>query len=306
MTVGELLGGGFSVLKRRPKELLIWSVIQLLVSAALFALIIRAVSTIFLGLSGPGSGAMENGQIQAFASVFGTLMLAYVLILIWWLMLFTAVVRATANAGEDKFAWLRFAGDEFRLIGLGFLYFVGMLIVSFVLSAAIGLLAVLIAGGNAANLGVFGIILNILFYCGFAWLFIRLSLVGSVFVLEKNFALRKGWQATKRHFWTLFLTYLIMGIAFIVLELIIILLMSPALVSTMFSGAAAAPQAFEQQRQFLASLNSPGIGMILIWIVGTIIGTAVIVYYYSVTATAAISATGYSKQDLAELSSHFE
>lgn len=304
MTVGELLGGGFNVLKRRPKELLIWTVLQLLVGAALFTLIIRAFSTLFAGLAGPG--AVQAGQLQSFASIFGTLLLAYALILVWWLVLFTAVVRATASDGEDKFAWLRFAGDELRLIGLGLLYLVGTFVVSFVLTAIFGVIAVAIAGGNPSNLGVLGILLNIVFYCGFAWLFVRLSLVGSVFVLEKNFALRKGWQATKGHFWTLFLTYLVMGIAFIILEVIVVLLLSPALVYTIFSGAGANPQAFEQQRQVLASLASPGIGMILIWIVGTLAGTAAMVYYYGVTATAAIAATGYSRQDLAELESHFE
>jgi hypothetical protein len=56
----------------------------------------------------------------------------------------------------------------------------------------------------------------------------------------------------------------------------------------------------------LASFTSPSIGLIAIWVVGSVLGTAAFVYYVGVIATAAISATGYSRQDLAELESHFE
>ncbi len=56
MTVGELLGGGFNLLTRRPNELVIWTVIQVLISAAFTAAFI------------PYMAAMMQAQQQAIAS----------------------------------------------------------------------------------------------------------------------------------------------------------------------------------------------------------------------------------------------
>lgn len=302
MTVGELLGGGFNVLKRRPKELIIWTVIQLIVGVAMVAALMPFMASITeaqqQGLAGGAAPALPAGM--------GLFFLAYLLILVWLLMLFTATVRATAAAGEDKFAWLRFGGDEFRLIGLFLLYLVGSVVLWLLVSIPLGIIIALVAAGNASAGVIAGIVFAVLCLCIAIWLTVRLSLVGAVFVLDGSFALRKGWRATKGHFWTLFLTFLIMTIAYVVLEGIVVAIMYPGYFSSITGGAADPAQALARQQAMMASLSSPSVGMLAMWIVGTILGTAAIVYYISVIATAAISATGYSRQDLAELESHFE
>jgi membrane-anchored glycerophosphoryl diester phosphodiesterase (GDPDase) len=140
--------------------------------------------------------------------------------------------------------------------------------------------------------------------CAAVWLSVRLSLVGAVFVLERSFALRKGWQATKGRFWTLLLTFLIISIAYLILQGIVIAIMYPGYFSSAFSTDPA--QAVARQQQMVATLTSPSIGTIISAIIGTVLGTAGMVFYVGVISTAAISAIGYSRQDLAELESHFE
>jgi hypothetical protein len=304
MTVGELLGGGWNIITRRPKELIIWTVIQFIVGAALVAAIVPFV----MSVTQAQQAALANGGAAApnIPAGIGLFLLAYVLILVWLLMMFTAVVRATANEGGDRFAWLRFGGDELRLIGLGLLYIVATVVLWLLISIPVGIIIALAATGNATAGVIVGIVFGIICFCGAIWLSVRLSLVGAVFVLEKSFALRKGWQATKGHFWTLFLTYLVMAIVYIVFQVILAAIVNPGAFGAMFGGATDPQQAIERQQQMMATFMSPSIGLIIIWIVGTVIGTAAMVYYFGVIATAAIAGTGYSRQDLAELESHFE
>jgi hypothetical protein len=307
MTVGELLGGGWNIITRRPKEVAIWTVIQLIVGAALVVAIMPFMTSITAAQQRTLAGGGTVDSIPtAVPAGLGLFFLAYVLILVWFLMMFTAVVRATASNGGDRFAWLRFGGDELRLIGLGLLYIVATIVLWLLISIPVGIIIALAATGNATAGVIVGIVFGIICFCGAIWLSTRLSLVGAVFVLEKSFALRKGWQATKGHFWTLFLTYLVMAIVYIVLEGIIIAIVNPEAFGAMFGGATDPQQALERQQQMMATFMSPSIGLIIMWIVGTAIGTAAMVYYFGVIATAAIAGTGYSRQDLAELESHFE
>jgi len=303
MTVGELLGGGWMAITRRPKELAIWSAIQLLISVAFTAAFIPYMTAMMQAQQQSlTAGAPTVPTLPAGMGVF---FLAYVLILVWLLMLFTAVVRASSSNGEDTFAWLRFAGDELRLIGLGLLYIVAWIVLGTLLALLLSALIAALALGSPGAAIVVGIVFGIACFGVAVWLGVRMSLIGAVFVLERSFALRKGWQATKGHFWTLFLAYLVMSVAFIVLEVIIVAITSPGVFGNMASGGDPA-QAIQRQQEMLASFTSPSIGMIIIWVVGTIVGTAAMVYYFGVIATAAVSATGYSKQDLEELGSHFE
>jgi hypothetical protein len=94
---------------------------------------------------------------------------------------------------------LRFGGDELRLIGLGLLYIVATIVLWLLISIPVGIIIALAATGNATAGVIVGIVFGIICFCGAIWLSTRLSLVGAVFVLEKSFALRKGWQATKGH-----------------------------------------------------------------------------------------------------------
>lgn len=304
MTVGELLGGGWNAITRRPKELIIWTVIQFIVGAALVAAIVPFV----MSVTQAQQAALANGGVAApgIPAGIGLFLLAYVLILVWLLMMFTAVVRATANEGGDRFAWLRFGGDELRLIGLGLLYIVGTVVLWLLISIPVGIIIALAATGNATAGIIVGIIVGIACLCLAIWLSVRLSLIGAVFVLEKSFALRKGWQATKGHFWTLFGAYLVMFIVYVVFQGILTAILNPEAFGAMFGGATDPQQALARQQAMLATFTSPSIGLVIIWVVGTVIGTAAMVYYFGVIATAAIAGTGYSRQDLAELGSHFE
>lgn len=304
MTVGELLGGGWNTITRRPKELIIWTVIQLVVGAALFAALVPFMNSV----TQAQQAALANGGAAAptIPAGLGFFFLAYVLILVWLLMMFTAVVRATASNENDRFAWLRFGGDELRLIGLGLLYIVASVVAWLVLALLFGALIAALAFGSPGAAGIVGIVLGLVCFCAAVWLSVRLSLIGAVFVLDRSFALRKGWQATKGHFWTLFGAYLVMFIAYLVVEGIIIAIANPAAFGAMFGGVTDPQQALAQQQAMMATFASPSIGLVIIWIVGTAIGTAAMVYYFGVIATAAMAGTGYSKQDLAELGSHFE
>lgn len=305
MTVGELLGGGFNVLKRRPKELVIWTVIQLVLSVALVAAIMPFMASTAAAQQQAIAGGVPGDPVGAIPAGIGLFALAYLLMLVWFLMLFTAIVRGAAATGEDSFAWLRFGGDELRLIGLFLLYMVASIVVWLILALIFGVIFGLAASASVMAGTAVGIVGGILLFCAIVWLGVRISLVGAVFVLEKSFAIRKGWQATKGHFWTLLLAYLVMTIAYIVLEVIIVLIMYPGYFSS-FGGAADPAQALARQQAMMASLSSPSIGMIAMWVIGTAFATAAFVYYVGVIATAAISATGYSRDDLAELESHFE
>ncbi len=300
MNIGDLLGGGFRVLARRPKELIIWSVIQLIVIGGLFAVMMPALSSMLAFQQ-----AAAAGGPPALPPGFGMFFLIEFAVLIWFLIMFAAVVRMTASDGNDRWAWLRFGMDEIRLIGLGILFMIALIVIEIV----VVLLGVLLVGAVTAASTVAGIILAIILIiagiCAAIWASVRISLIAPIMVLDHSFAIRKGWRATKGHFWTLFGTYLVMMVGYFVLESIILAIMSPILLSGLI-GARDPQQIIEAQQQMIASMTTPSVGLIIFWIFGSVIGTALLVYYNSVLATAAIAATDHSGASLAELETAFE
>jgi len=300
MNIGELLGGGFRVLAKRPKELIIWSIIQLVFGGAVFAIMMPFFASIMAA-----QRAAAAGTAPALPSGLGMIFLFELLLMLWFLMLFAAVVRMTASDGNDRWAWLRFGMDEIRLIGLGLLLIIAMIVVEIVAVLLGGVVVGLVTAGSAAAGGILAVVLIILGICAAIWASVRISLIAAITVLDHEFAIRKGWRATKGHFWTLFGTYVVMFIGYMIVEGIAVAVMSPFLFSSLV-GARSPDQAIEAQQRMMATLTTPSVGLIIFWVVGSLVGTALIAYYHAVNATAAIAATGHSRADLAGLESAFE
>jgi hypothetical protein len=84
MTVGELLGGGWNIITRRPKEVAIWTVIQLIVGAALVVAIMPFMTSITAAQQRTLAGGGTVDSIPtAIPAGLGLFFLAYVLILVW-------------------------------------------------------------------------------------------------------------------------------------------------------------------------------------------------------------------------------
>lgn len=222
MSVETIIGGGLAVVRRHPRLVAAWIAVHLAVGLAQLFL----MRTLAAGLVDPQAGA-----VPAVSGAFWAAMLPLDLALALFLVaLFAAIVRAVAHPAGDGWSYLRFGGDELRLIGLALL----LVVAAIVAEIAFGLLLVIVTGvlGVAAG-GIAAMVpMILLLFLGFGLAIfaeVRISLVGAYTVLRRRIAIGEAWRATRGHFWTLFVVYLVLTLAFVIVSLVILAIASPNL-----------------------------------------------------------------------------
>lgn len=123
---------------------------------------------------------------------------------------------------------LRFGGDEFRLLGVNIMYIVVVMaayfgIVTLLVTLGVtggGLLALSGDAQVAGALG-FGLIMYLGFlgvFIGAVYLAIKLSSAPALTVHDRKFRFFESWEATNGVFWSMALTYLVVGILIMILS----------------------------------------------------------------------------------------
>ena len=218
----------------------------------------------------------KGGQItdpMAVMGLFSALILPYFLLLIVLLVAYSvvacAVYRVVLGEPKTSFAYLKLGEQEWRNIGVNFLFalifmaiYLGVLVAG---SLAGGLIAVLLSliNKDLAPLGVFvGIAVALV---AMVWILIRLSLFSVQTYADKKLNLFGSWKLTKGHVWTLLGGYIITWIVAMVVEsigMLVIWLIVGAMALTNLHGLEA-----------LGNTTTPDIGRIL-----TTVAPMVIVY----------------------------
>lgn len=211
-TVGSILEGAFGLIRRRPGAVAIWGLTYLIGSMAIGLLMVPLMG----GLGMPVDPTQPPSVSGGF---FGGMLLIYFLYLLLSIVLINAVYRAILRPRDTGFASMRVGGDEFRMLGLTLLFFVGMLILYFISlfgMMILGGIVGLAAGNSSGFAALLGIVLG-LGYIGFwIWLWVRLSLIFPMTFYRRRFAIDEGWALGRGRFWTMFLAYLVVWVIVIV------------------------------------------------------------------------------------------
>lgn len=220
---------GFRVVRRRPSTLVYWTLFYIAAFALGMALVgadlIRLVSA-FEALEASGSQNPDDilPVMQLYGGIFAVVL---PISLLASAVLYTGVSRAVLQPDQSRFGYLRFGGDEFRVLAvmvvLGLLFFALMI-------GCFGLVAVL--GGLASAVGApwlwaVAIILGLAAAGGTIWLAIRLSLAVPITLAEKRIALFDSWRLTRGVFWPLLGMAILAGVMGMVVGLLGSLVLTP-------------------------------------------------------------------------------
>ena len=231
----------------------------------------------------PAAGGAE--AMAALGAMAPVLFLVFVVSIAWYLVIFAGVLKLVVHGEKPKLPfYIGFGGDEFRLLGtwvLQFLIFIGAYIGILLVTGAAGFLAMAspLLGGIAA------LIAALAGMVAFCWLMLRMSLATPATIGQRTIGLGPSWNAAKGNVWRLLGYWLIWGVIFILIEIVILAVMMPGYFEAMGeiftatgSGSTEAVEAATQKmNDVMMSMYAGTLGSIATLVAGFVLGTAAIV-----------------------------
>ena len=217
---------GFRIARERPRVILVWAVVNLIISVVMALVLVSAFGPTLVELEAMSQQGSED-PAQALA-MFERLAPLYALMIPAGLLVIAvtsaAVYRIVLRPEDDRFAYLRLGADELRLVGLMLIYLVLAIGFTFVVTLAAGLLAAgasMLGGGAGALIGV---LIGIGTLAFMIFVMVRLSLAGPMTFAQGRLKVFESWPLTRGHFWRLLGAYaLALALTFVVLLLALVI-----------------------------------------------------------------------------------
>ena len=212
---------GFGVVRHKPLAVLIWFVLQLVISIGFATLMITQFGPLMSQMQAYGAQAKPDpaqalAMMQQLAPFYGVMMLFS---LIFYPILFATMNRAVLRPSEDAFAYIRLGADEFRQLGLVLIYFV-MFMLAYMGLFIVGLIVGSIIGGLSHQLVLGPLIAIPIVLAGLIGLAVRFSLASAQTFATRKLDLFGTWSLTKGRFWPVFGTYAVATSLFLIVNLL--------------------------------------------------------------------------------------
>ena len=246
---------GFQVIKRAPVAVLLWCVIYLVLMAAIVALIAAPMIQFATSINQMAAygGEPDPGQVFGLlAGYFGAMLLTVPVSLVGNAVFYAAVSRAVLRPEESAFGYIRFGGDELRLIVTnlvqGLVFGLIGVAVGILFGVIFGIVAASSSSSNsdptAAVFAILGLqaVVWLVVTPLIIWIGIKLSLTTPIVIAEQRIAIFDSWGRTKGRFWGL----LGMGLLAYVLATVISTLSAIIIVPVFFLAGAGAFPILEQ------------------------------------------------------------
>jgi hypothetical protein len=224
---------GFRIVRERPRALMIWIAIQLVLHIGLGAGMVQAVGPALTRLNAAG---MENTRDPAQAmAIFQQLGPFYLLLLafslIFYPILYSTMDRAVLRPDDEGFGYIRLGADELRQLGL-LLLIIGVVILAYI-ALIIAVVAVVVPvslmsgagqGGHAASgnllVGLVTVILVLAMLALWIYVWVRLSLASPLTFATRRVDLFGSWRLTRGLFWPMLGTYVVAAILALIVSLL--------------------------------------------------------------------------------------
>jgi hypothetical protein len=250
---------GFRLAREKPRMVAVWAAVYLVVTAIMAFLLISFAGDALMALrAAEQTGEADPSVALAFFTKVAPISL---LGLIVTTVFVAASYRVILRPEDSRYAYLRFGGDELRLMLLS-LIFVGLWMgVTFAAVMAIGILAAVVGmaagSGGAGVIALIGVLAGLAVLPVFVWLWVRLSMAWPETFADRKLHVFHSWRLTKGNFWRLLGAYVLA----IILALIVMLLglIIYAAVAAILTGGdlSAVGQVFEPDMSSTAAYFTP-------------------------------------------------
>ena len=212
----EAAFAGFRVIHDKPLTVLGWACAYIAFTLLVTALTVSLFGPQLAAMSemSPAAGKDPQQVMALMGGMAGLAVIAIPLGLLTQSVLYAAIFRSVLRPSESRFAYLRFGGDELRLIGLWilqFFVFIGLYIGAWIA----GVILILVGGfiGKAAHLEWVGAVIAVVavlgVICASIWVAVRLSLASPMTLATGKISVFGSWRVTKGKFWSLLGCYLL-------------------------------------------------------------------------------------------------
>lgn len=220
---------GFRMAREKPGAIIAWAVFYLLYTVLLTAALVQVMGPEMSTMMQQGrEPTTDPAEAMALLQTLGKLYAVLLpLGLVFSAVLLCAVYRAVLRPQEKGLGYLKFGGDELRmmllfviLFLLFLVFYVVILIAGSVVGVAVGAAAAAAGGQPSAIAGIFVVVSSALMLAALIYFLVRLSLAGPATFARRKLTLGAAWRMTKGRFWSLFGAYLLA----VVLALVVMLL----------------------------------------------------------------------------------
>lgn len=204
VTVGDIVGGGFRLVRAQIAALAIWALLYLAMTVAMFYAIRPFLRGIIAAQAG-GAVADPVAMLGGMGQMFGI----YLLLLLGVLVLYTAALRSALCPEQRAFAYLRLGMDEVRMLAVAAILLIGFTILYCLLAVVATLVAAAIGVMAHGAIVPVAVLLMLLVFCVLIVVQVRFSLAFALTVLRRQICIGESWSLTKGRFWTLFGAYFV-------------------------------------------------------------------------------------------------
>lgn len=302
VTVGDIIGGGFRLVRERIASVAVWALLYLAMNVAVvfamrpFMLNMMAMQAATAAGTAPDPTAMLSGMGTAFG--------VYALLMIGLLVLYTAALRSAVRPQESAFAYLRLGMDELRMLAIGVIFMVGFFILYILLALVAGVIGAVV--GFIARDAIFpvAVVLIVAVMCVLVFFQVRFSLAFALTMFRGKIMIGEAWQISKGRFWTLFGAYFVLGLIVFASAMVIFTISAgPYFAELSQSGFSPAGMQAAQHHQMERQFGTVTVLTVVGWVLGAMFGALWITLGAGAAGAAAIGLLG---EDFADVGAIYE
>jgi hypothetical protein len=250
IAIGDCVGEGFGLIRRRPFPVLCWGLIYTAPMAGFFAMMAPFYMRMFTQMAAAKAGVPPTADVASMMQMQGAIWLFDILLYFVLAVINCAVFRSVLLPEDSRFAYLRIGAPELfvfvLMIGAAFAFGFGFVVVMIPIAVIAGIAMATHVAAVGIILGVVGAVVALV---AAVYVALRLSLAGPMTVHDGQFRFSESWALTKGSVGSLFaialcLVAIVFGVE-VVLS-IVVLILGVGVLSAMPDGLAGLPQALQQ------------------------------------------------------------
>jgi len=249
LSIGDAVGAGFGVIRRRPVAVLIWGLLQTAMLGAMVAVMAPMYLAMFAEVA-KNAGHAPTPDVANMMRMQGTVWLLNVVTIFVATILYCAVFRSLIHPEQGRFGYLRLGMTEVILYLLMVGAYIAFVVATFILMIPAALIVgVLVAVHATAAAVIVGIVLGLGALWGLVYVALRFSMIGPMMVDDGKVHFLDAWALTKGRAGALFLKTLCLFGILIALELVlvaIVAIVGASVLSSVAGAASAIPALFSQ------------------------------------------------------------